>query len=164
MAKANIPVSETPEEIYAPARSPGVRLGHGPRTPPIKEESTSPLGENPPARAGGNVKRTKSLMQKFKTMVRTRSGSVEHVHAASVVAGGQNRSHSMNAGAGIPRPILSPGGGIEARVLEEEELADEVVDEGDDVFGQGRNGETYLSKGVEARRAQSDEKRLSGRR
>ncbi|OCF36475.1 hypothetical protein I316_01724 [Kwoniella heveanensis BCC8398] len=56
-----------------PARSPGLRFGMGATSPPIREDATSPTHENPPhARSGqlgpGGVKRTKSLMQKIKTM------------------------------------------------------------------------------------------------
>ncbi|WRT67268.1 uncharacterized protein IL334_004235 [Kwoniella shivajii] len=68
----------SPESISAPlpgkpARSPGLRFGLGPASPPIRDEgSTSPTGEFPPVAnrsAGpGGVKRTKSLMQKIKTM------------------------------------------------------------------------------------------------
>ncbi|WVF72058.1 hypothetical protein IAT40_006870 [Kwoniella sp. CBS 6097] len=68
----------SPESISAPlpgkpARSPGLRFGMGATSPPIREDATSPTHENPPhARSGqlgpGGVKRTKSLMQKIKTM------------------------------------------------------------------------------------------------
>ncbi|ADV19588.1 hypothetical protein I305_03019 [Cryptococcus gattii E566] len=53
------------------------RLGIDPRTPPIKEDSTSPTLESPPPLRAvvtatnvppGGIKRTKSLMQKIKTM------------------------------------------------------------------------------------------------
>lgn len=86
-----------------PLRSPGLRLGGGggPRTPPIMEDqAASPGGyatglgtsfENRQGLAGGvggggatGVKRNKSLMQKIKTMVRTRSGSIENVSGAAV--------------------------------------------------------------------------------
>ncbi|WVQ98833.1 hypothetical protein IAU59_005964 [Kwoniella sp. CBS 9459] len=68
----------SPESVSAPlpgkpARSPGLRFGMGATSPPIREEATSPTQENPPqVRSGqmgpGGVKRTKSLMQKIKTM------------------------------------------------------------------------------------------------
>ncbi|WVO20786.1 uncharacterized protein IAS62_002086 [Cryptococcus decagattii] len=73
----------TPESISAPLpsgrtmRSPGFRFGIDPRTPPIKEDSTSPTRESPPPLRAvvtstnvppGGIKRTKSLMQKIKTM------------------------------------------------------------------------------------------------
>nr|XP_019042366.1 hypothetical protein I302_08969 [Kwoniella bestiolae CBS 10118]OCF21296.1 hypothetical protein I302_08969 [Kwoniella bestiolae CBS 10118] len=57
-----------------PARSPGIRFGMGATSPPIREEGISPIGEYPPnngrttAAGPGGVKRTKSLMQKIKTM------------------------------------------------------------------------------------------------
>ncbi|OWZ70842.1 hypothetical protein AYX14_03735 [Cryptococcus neoformans] len=72
-----------PESISAPLpggrtiRSPGLRLGNDPRTPSIKEDSTSPTLESPPPFRAvitstnvppGGIKRTKSLMQKIKTM------------------------------------------------------------------------------------------------
>jgi len=130
-----------------PARSPGVR--HAGTTPPIFEDVTSPNGESgPPSsyRGGqanpGGVKRTKSLMQKIKTMVRTRSGSVEEgqhapmplvhpgrhgygyprVGAGAVFAGGQ-RSQSMSAGLGYARPVApsSPGWGEREVVQEDDE-------------------------------------------
>ena len=71
-----------------PLRSPGLRLGLGSSTPPIKEGSASPThgyfadGAGPTTGVGtgtakpAGVKRTKSLMQRIKTMVRPRSGSL----------------------------------------------------------------------------------------
>ncbi|WVQ78361.1 hypothetical protein IAT38_000446 [Cryptococcus sp. DSM 104549] len=78
----------SPESTSAPlpARSPGLRLGLGPRSPPIKEDSTSPTSDSAPPLARGSgvvtatnvppggIKRTKSLMQKIKTMVRQKPG------------------------------------------------------------------------------------------
>ena len=66
-----------------PARSPGLRLASVPRTPPVSNggqyagtEGVSPIDENAPisfaGQQTGGVKRTKSLMQKIKSMVRTR--------------------------------------------------------------------------------------------
>lgn len=66
-----------------PARSPGLRLASAPRTPPVSgggqyagTEGVSPIDENAPisfaGQQTGGVKRTKSLMQKIKSMVRTR--------------------------------------------------------------------------------------------
>ncbi|WVQ69976.1 uncharacterized protein L199_008200 [Kwoniella botswanensis] len=68
----------SPESVSAPlpgkpARSPGMRFGMGATSPPIREEGTSPTGEYPintrvAGPGPGGVKRTKSLMQKIKTM------------------------------------------------------------------------------------------------
>ena len=148
-----------PTDAAAPprVRSPGLRLGLGPRTPPIKDE-LSPVSEKggfgnmqtsgsaPGFGGAGGVKRTKSLMQKIKGMVRTRSGSVEAsgphgsvrpgLSAGSL--GANQRSHSMGSGFGV-RPQVSPGwNGPD--VVEEEEMVDEDEYRGgysnDDVFGQ----------------------------
>lgn len=108
-------------------RSPGFRTG---TTPPILEGTVSPNGEPYTVRPAGSantggVKRTKSLMQKIKTMVRTRAGSVEGTttpvpQIRPGLSAGQ-RSQSMSAGLGYHRPAVSPGwpGG---QVPEEEEV------------------------------------------
>ncbi|KAK4686390.1 hypothetical protein P7C73_g3737, partial [Tremellales sp. Uapishka_1] len=91
-----------------PMRSPGLRLGLGPRTPPIYPDGpTSPDGESAPPVSrsgnfnGGGVKRTKSLMQKIKSMVRQRSGSVESAPVVPVVRPVEGRrSHSISTGLG----------------------------------------------------------------
>lgn len=131
-----------------PARSPGLRLGLGQRTSSYSRDEPSPGAESPPiprsgplaglappsAGAGaGGVKRTKSLMQKIKTMVRTRSGSVESANAPNPPLvrpglGPGQRSQSMTAGFGARRPSLSPGWDVGRDVVEEEEVVEE--DEG----------------------------------
>lgn len=102
--------------ISPPARSPGLRLGGlGARSPAIAEESTSPLGESKalPLTGAGGVKRTKSLMQKIKTMVRTRSGSVDLEQDGGYFAGmqsgegGRGGRYSSGEG-GQARPVLTP--------------------------------------------------------
>lgn len=139
-----------------PARSPGVRYAG--TTPPIFEDVSSPNGEPgaPSSYRGGQtqpggVKRTKSLMQKIKTMVRTRSGSIEEgqhapmplvlpgqrygtgyartnsaAAAGATFAGGQ-RSQSMSAGLGYARPVApgSPGWGEREVVQEDDEEGEE---------------------------------------
>ena len=127
-------------------RSPGLWMG-----PAVADEGTSPTGEmaggfvrsgSVPSNAGG-VKRTKSLMQKLKTMVRTRSGSVEGASSqmASVHSGGEGlgpqRFQSMSAGfGGYQRPLASPGW-ADREVVEEEEMMEE--DEGGDRFDDARD-------------------------
>lgn len=123
-----------------PLRSPGLRLGLGPRTPPIiPEGSFSPDGENPPptsrsaglasatahdGNGGSGVKRTKSLMQKIKSMVRPRSSSVESYQNAIVRPGlsASQRSLSMSAGLNNRRPSGNSGGWPEETMVEEDEL------------------------------------------
>lgn len=126
-----------------PMRSPGLRLGAG-TTPPILEDATSPTdyGSNFPSRSSANVntggvKRTKSLMQKIKTMVRTRAGSIEGAAPMPSVSPGQRpglsasqRSQSMSANLGYTRPPVGSPGWVNRDVMEEEE--GEVLD--DDVF------------------------------
>lgn len=140
-------------------RSPGIRFGEGGSTPPIFEDAASPpgdYGQNFPSRTGGGgntggVKRTKSLMQKIKTMVRTRSGSVEgasshmpHVtsgHYRPGLSAGQ-RSQSMTANLGYtrPAPATSPGW-MNRELTEEENMVDEdeeYRDAREDVFAAGK--------------------------
>jgi len=123
-----------------PARSPGVRMPGA--TPPILEDVVSPYSDNmsaigtrAPVQPG--VKRTKSLMQKFKTMVRTRSGSVEGQPDVPQVQGGYGqgqgnrrpglaagqRSKSMSTMAGVLQPQASPvsPGWADRDVVEEDE-------------------------------------------
>ena len=131
-----------------PMRSPGPRMPAS--TPPILEDVVSPFNESGPlpgSRAApptGGVKRTKSLMQKIKTMVRTRSGSVEgqpnmpQVHAGQGygqgyrkpgLAAGQ-RSKSMSTMAGYVQPVIPLGSpGWADRDVVEEELEDEPTTE-----------------------------------
>jgi hypothetical protein len=138
------------EVVNAPVRSPGLRLGGiGQRGSPIKEMSTSPISESgnypsfpPVARSGSNsqvpqqggVKRTKSLMQKFKTMVRTRSGSVE--------SGYTNQTPVVRAGVGQRQPSYGAGQGYGGEDVLQEEIDDRVgggedqyEDAREDVFG-----------------------------
>lgn len=76
-------------------------------------------------------------MQKIKTMVRTRAGSVESATPVPQIRPGftaGQRSQSMSAGLGYHRPAVSPGwsGG---QVLEEEETVnDRYAAEDHDVF------------------------------
>ncbi|WWC60957.1 uncharacterized protein I303_103534 [Kwoniella dejecticola CBS 10117] len=154
----------SPESVSAPlpgkpARSPGLRFGMGAVSPPIKDEGTSPTGEFPPAitrGAGpGGVKRTKSLMQKIKTMVRHRSESMESDSVPPFRQGYGNgegqRSMSVNSGTGHRGkvPLPSPGWEDRPAVVEEEELEDDQDQiipgggqfddaDGEDVFGNGR--------------------------
>jgi len=129
-----------------PARSPGVRMPGV--TPPILEDVVSPNSEtgaapvSRPGPAPGGVKRTKSLMQKIKTMVRTRSGSVEgqanmpQVHAGQGYGKGQRRpglaegqrSKSLSTMAGFVQPVQPPSSpGWAGRDVVEEELEEEPV-------------------------------------
>ncbi|ORY27199.1 hypothetical protein BCR39DRAFT_560142 [Naematelia encephala] len=168
------PESQTAQLPGRPMRSPGLRMGLGARTPSIKEESSSPTGDFPPQTTysrgvaqplpGGGVKRTKSLMQKFKTMVRTRSGSVESQPAVPSVYGrSADRSHSISAGG--QRPAISPGiGRPEGQAVVEEELMDEMDDDNqfadarEDVFGTATEmGQWQGSRGE--RRAMSEGRR-----
>ncbi|WWC89899.1 uncharacterized protein L201_004828 [Kwoniella dendrophila CBS 6074] len=113
----------SPEAFSAPlpgksARSPGIRFGAAANSPPVKEEAYSPTGENPPAitRAAGpgGVKRTKSLMQKIKTMrenpsLATRSSSPK---AYSPTESGLNSSSSTENALESKRPgFFSRGSG-----------------------------------------------------
>jgi len=139
---------------------------HAGTTPPIFEDVPSPNGEpgapssyrGGQAHAGG-VKRTKSLMQKIKTMVRTRSGSIEESQHAPMplvlpgryhgtgyartnaaagggtFAGGQ-RSQSMSAGLGYARPVApsSPGWGEREVVQEDDEEGEERFEDAREDF------------------------------
>jgi hypothetical protein len=130
-----------------PMRSPGVRMPSA--TPPILEDVVSPYGDNGTAigtrtSAPAGVKRTKSLMQKFKTMVRTRSGSVEgqpgmpQMQSGYVRGqgqkrpglGGGQRSKSMSTMAGVSQPRLVPASpGWADRDVVEDEREEEAVDQ-----------------------------------
>lgn len=104
-----------PESVSAPLpigrsiRSPGFRLGSDPRTPSIKEDSMSPTLESPPPFRAvvtatnvppGGIKRTKSLMQKIKTMVRHKPESEHTLSSGSNgrLGIGGGRSMSMSTG------------------------------------------------------------------
>lgn len=106
----------TPESISAPLpsgrtmRSPGFRLGIDPRTPPIKEDSTSPTLESPPPLRAvvtatnvppGGIKRTKSLMQKIKTMVRHKPESEETFLSGSSGRLGMSGGKSISVSTGL---------------------------------------------------------------
>nr|XP_019013699.1 uncharacterized protein I206_01770 [Kwoniella pini CBS 10737]OCF52480.1 hypothetical protein I206_01770 [Kwoniella pini CBS 10737] len=135
------------------ARSPGLRFGMGATSPPILDQGTSPTGEYPPAitrGAGpGGVKRTKSLMQKIKTMVRHRSESMESDSNPPFRYGygGGEGQRSMSASSGQVHkgkvPLPSPGWEDRPALVEEEELEDEIIPGGGqfddaDVFGHDR--------------------------
>ncbi|WVR05295.1 hypothetical protein IAU60_002309 [Kwoniella sp. DSM 27419] len=107
-----------------PARSPGLRFGLGPASPSIKEgEVTSPLGENSPVLRGnganatgaGGVKRTKSLMQKIKTMRESqghagRSSSPRGFGSSdSSTANGNMNGTGTGTYAGSPSSEFPPG-------------------------------------------------------
>ncbi len=160
-----------------PMRSPGLRLGLGPRTSPIKDEgTTSPISESMPpiSRSAhaqpypGGVKRTKSLMQKFRAMVRQRSGSVESVQVAKVRPGLNAGQRSQSMTGGLARPAVSPGWAEGEYVVEEEELTeepdDQFADAHEDVFGSARPGELGQWNGTADRRVKSEDRRYMGRR
>ncbi len=161
-----------------PMRSPGLRLGLGPRTPPIKDEgSISPISESVPttARSGnvgaypGGVKRTKSLMQKIRTMVRQRSGSVESAQVPKVRPGLSEGQRSQSMTGSLARPNLSPGWAEGEYVVEEEQLVDEehddqFADASEDVFGAARPNEMGRWNGTAERRVKSEGRRYAGRR
>ncbi|KAL7423996.1 hypothetical protein Q5752_001581 [Cryptotrichosporon argae] len=100
-------------DLYAkPSRSPGLRLGLGPRTPPVPEEGVgSPGSEDGPrgapsafARPGG-VKRTKSLMQKIKSM---RCGTRRHPRDGSGQRSSSPAKYSPTTETRPPLPMASP--------------------------------------------------------
>ena len=160
-----------------PMRSPGLRLGVGPRTPPIRDEgANSPPSEisqnsrssNIPANTGG-VQRTKSLMKKIRIMVRQRSGSVESGQLPKVrpSLGVGQRSQSMTVG--LTRPATSPGWAENEYVVEEEHLADELPDDQfenapEDVFGSAMPSEMGQRSGAVERRVMSEDRRYAARR
>jgi hypothetical protein len=74
-----------------------------------------------PTRPGGGVKRTKSLMQKIKSMVRRES---EGMPAVPALANSHPRSQSMSAAPDPRRPSLG-GTWRDAPVLEEEDETQE---------------------------------------
>jgi hypothetical protein len=121
--------SPAPQASARPARSPGLRLSNGPRTPPITvtgsyaTDGVSPIDENAPVGTGqtGGVKRTKSLMQKIKSMVRTRDGmdSVPQKKGARSYSTGQ-------------QPRLSPSGGRFVRDGQDALPGHLVVEQADD--------------------------------
>lgn len=91
-------------------RSPGFRLGIDPRTPPIKEDSTSPTLESPPPLRAvvtatnvppGGIKRTKSLMQKIKTMVRHKPESEQTFSSGSSGRLGMSGGKSISVSTGL---------------------------------------------------------------
>lgn len=105
-----------PESISAPLpggrtiRSPGLRLGNDPRTPSIKEDTTSPTLESPPPFRAvitstnvppGGIKRTKSLMQKIKTMVRHKPESEHTFPSGSSGRLGIGGGKSMSVSTGL---------------------------------------------------------------
>ena len=161
-----------------PMRSPNLRLGVGPRTPPIIGEGTySPTSENIPqnSRSGnvpanpGGVQRTKSLMKKIRIMVRQRSGSVESGQLPKVRPnlGVGQRSQSMTVG--LTRPATSPGGAENEHVVDEEHLADEFPNEQfenapEDVFGSAMPSEMGQWSGAGERRVESEDRRYASRR
>ncbi|RSH80338.1 uncharacterized protein EHS24_008914 [Apiotrichum porosum] len=112
------------------ARSPGLRLGSlgAPRSPPLPEDTAvSPTGDQPiggfgsggvGGRPGGGVKRTKSLMQKIKSMVRQKSD--ENVPPVPPALGPRSQSMSAASDTLGRHPPVSPGW-RNAPVLEEEE-------------------------------------------
>lgn len=92
-------------------RSPGLRLGLGGK-PTTPDEAVLPPtpDEGRLQRPGGGVKRTKSLMQKLKSMVRQKSEEPKHERSVSMSAVDARR----------PMPPVSPGW-LDAPVLEEAE-------------------------------------------
>ncbi len=147
-------------------RSPGLRLGLGPRTSPIKDEgTTSPISESMPpiSRSAhaqpypGGVKRTKSLMQKF-----------ESVQVAKVRPGLNAGQRSQSMTGGLASPAVSPGWAEGEYVVEEEELTeepdDQFADAHEDVFGSARPGELGQWNGTADRRVKSEDRRYMGRR
>lgn len=124
-----------------------MRMGM-PKSPPAKDGLPSPPADGvisnadlPGSGAAGRpgVKRTKSLMQKLKTMVRTRSGSVESSQGgdgvAPVVIPG--RAGRRGSGLGQRMDSMYGGGGYGAGgrgVVEEEQVVDDDHQEGDDRF------------------------------
>ncbi|KAL1406825.1 hypothetical protein Q8F55_006234 [Vanrija albida] len=142
-----IDLSDPSPENGNPPRSPGFKnvFGAGPgRTPPVAEEVFSPTDEGFAAnRDRGSfsrpgVKRTKSLMQKIKSMVRKPDESLPPVPAWG------ERSKSMSAAsptAGILRPSgygSGAGYGLESTAVEEEEnggVEPGTVNFADPVFG-----------------------------
>ncbi|RXK38630.1 hypothetical protein M231_04136 [Tremella mesenterica] len=124
-----VPVDEYAVEPK-PLRSPGLRNAPAPRSPGMREDMPSPSSEMPPGAyrtnsntAGGpptgGVKRTKSLMQKLKTMVRQRASSIED--SANFRPQLPNHRPLMHPGMRAPS---SPGWAEDDAV--EEELADNM--------------------------------------
>lgn len=156
-------------------RSPGLRLGLGPRTPPIKDEGpVSPISEHVPPipRAGsgpalgGGVKRNKSLMQKFRTMVRQRSGSVESAQLAKVRPGFGAGQRSQSMTGTLARPAISPGRAEGEYFVEEEQLMEEpddrYADATEDVFGRPSHAREW--NGTAERRFKSEDRGYAARR
>nr|ODN95135.1 hypothetical protein L204_04483 [Cryptococcus depauperatus CBS 7855] len=101
---------DSAEDAYSPESTTAPLPGGRPiRSPTIKEETLSPVFENALPRGStatstnappGGIKRTKSLMQKIKTMVRSKPGS-EHAmppFGNERLGVGNGRSMSMNQG------------------------------------------------------------------
>lgn len=183
--------AESPPDVDKPMRSPGLFTSFGARNSPVKEDPNAinedaPIGRPMSAyrttsnQGGTGVKRTKSLMQKIKTMVRQRAGSLESSDPLPVIRpsyGAGQRSQSVNHGLGSmggslnSRPMISPNAPPGA-LLEEEELVDELGglprtappgghggfgqfdDAQGDVFGPGEMGQWNV--GPEHRRVRSE--------
>lgn len=183
--------AESPPDVDKPMRSPGLFTSFGARNSPVKEDPNAinedaPIGRPTSAyrttsnQGGAGVKRTKSLMQKIKTMVRQRAGSLESSEPVPVIRpsyGAAQRSQSVNHGLGSmggslnSRPMISPNTPPVA-VLEEEELVDEPSgmprtappgtlsgfgqfdDAQGDVFGPGEMGQWNV--GPDQRRVRSE--------
>lgn len=102
-------------------RSPGLRLGGLGKSPagPGPDDTILAPADSPLARPGGGVKRTKSLMQKIKSMVRQKpeENPMPESHGRRTMS--MSEPNSGRARPGMPSPgLTSPWGN--APVLEEE--------------------------------------------
>ena len=108
-------------------------------------------------------------MQKFRTMVRQRSGSVESVQVPRVHPGLHSGQRSYSMTGSLTRPAVSPGWPEGDYLVEEEELAEDHSDDRyanahEDVFRSPVPSEMRQWNGTAETTTKSEDRRYAARR